>query len=166
MKMKKFLAMLLAMVMCMSTVACGGSDEAAGTGSSDSDVTSESEGDESEGDESEGDDSEGSVTITDQNGEEVSQEKLEELKEAYNAIAVSYNEIATAANENGWMADEQTAAELDAVGTTLGFIGTGLTEDITMLDGSDFDTLIDKLQNELPVALEEMAERVSVPYEE
>ena len=47
----------------------------------------------------------------------------------------------------------------------LGFIGKGLTEDISLLDGSDFDALIDYLENEFPPALEELSERVSVPYE-
>ena len=46
-----------------------------------------------------------------------------------------------------------------------GFIGKGLTEDISLLDGSDFDALIDYLENEFPPALEELSERVSVPYE-
>ena len=134
--MKKLLALLLAPVMCLSLAACGGSDEPTD-----------------------------SVTITDKNGEAVSQETLTELTEAYNAIAVPYNEIATAANENGWMADEQTAAELNALSTTLSFIGTGLTEDITMLEGSDFDALISSLENELPAIMDTLAERVSVPYE-
>lgn len=47
----------------------------------------------------------------------------------------------------------------------LGFIGKGLTEDISLLDGSGFDALIDYLKNEFPPALEELSERVSVPYE-
>lgn len=47
----------------------------------------------------------------------------------------------------------------------LGFIGKGLTGDISLLDGSDFDALIDYLENEFPPALEELSERVSVPYE-
>ena len=80
-------------------------------------------------------------------------------------MAVPYNEIATAVNENGWMKDEQTAAEMKALSDTLGFIGKGLTEDISLLDGSDFDALIDYLKNEFPPAMEELRERVSVPYE-
>lgn len=44
-------------------------------------------------------------------------------------------------------------------------IGKGLTEDISLLDGSGFDALIDYLENEFPPALEELSERVSVPYE-
>ena len=88
-----------------------------------------------------------------------------ELTTAYNNVAVPYNEIATAVNENGWMNDEQTATEMKALSDTLGFIGKGLTEDISLLDGSDFDALIDYLENEFPPALEELSERVSVPYE-
>ena len=88
-----------------------------------------------------------------------------DLTAAYNNVAVPYNEIATAVNENGWMNDEQTAAEMKALSDTLGFIGKGLTEDMSLLDGSDFDALIDYLENEFPPALEELSERVSVPYE-
>lgn len=44
-------------------------------------------------------------------------------------------------------------------------IGKGLTEDISLLDGSGFDALIDYLKNEFPPALEGLSERVSVPYE-
>ena len=88
-----------------------------------------------------------------------------DLTAAYNNVAVPYNEIATTVNENGWMNDEQTAAEMKALSDTLGFIGKGLTEDISLLDGSDFDALIDYLENEFPPALEELSERVSVPYE-
>ena len=47
----------------------------------------------------------------------------------------------------------------------LGFIGKGLTEDISLLDGSGFEALIDKLENELLPAMDELSERVSVPYE-
>lgn len=69
----------------------------------------------------------------------------------------------------GRITDEQladlTAAEMKALSDTLGFIGKGLTEDISLLDGSDFDALIDYLENEFPPALEELSERVSVPYE-
>ena len=95
----------------------------------------------------------------------ITDEQLADLTAAYNNVAVPYNEIATAVNENGWMNDEQTAAEMKALSDTLGFIGKGLTEDISLLDGSDFDALIDYLENEFPPALEELSERVSVPYE-
>lgn len=103
--------------------------------------------------------------ITDQNGNEVSIETLEKLTEAYNAVATPYNEIATAANENGWMADAQTAAELDTMSATLSFIGVGLNEDLSMLDGTDFEQLIEMLESELPTALDILSERVETPYE-
>lgn len=133
--MKKFVALLLAMMMVFTLAACGGSDEPTGTG------------------------------LTDMNGNEVTQDTIDKLTEAYNAIAVPYNEIATTANENGWMEDEQTAAEFNALSSTLGFIGTALTEDLSMLDGSDFDAIIEKLENEFPTALDILSERVSDPYD-
>ena len=40
-----------------------------------------------------------------------------------------------------------------------------LTEDISMLDGVDVDALIASLSDELPGALAELKDRVSVPYE-
>ena len=58
--------------------------------------------------------------------------------------------------------DEKDSCALDELP---GFIGKGLTEDISLLDGSDFDALIDYLENEFPPALEELSERVSVPCE-
>ena len=94
-----------------------------------------------------------------------SDEKLAELTEAYNNVAVPYNEIANLVNENGWMADEQTNAEMNAMNSTLGTVGTALTEDISMLDGVDVDALIASLSDELPGALAELKDRVSVPYE-
>ena len=93
------------------------------------------------------------------------EEKLAELTEAYNNVAVPYNEIANLVNENGWMADEQTNAEMNAMNSTLGTVGTALTEDISMLDGVDVDALIAALSDELPGALAELKDRVSVPYE-
>ena len=95
----------------------------------------------------------------------ISDEKLAELTEAYNNVAVPYNEIANLVNENGWMADEQTNAEMNALNSTLGTVGTALTEDISMLDGADVDALIASLSDELPGALAELKDRVSVPYE-
>ena len=48
---------------------------------------------------------------------------------------------------------------------TLGTVGTALTEDISMLDGADVDALIASLSDELPGALVELKDHVSVPYE-
>ena len=104
-----------------------------------------------------------STGLVDMNGNEVTMETLSALVEAYDAVAVPYNEIAVAVNENGWMADAQTAAEMEALGNVLGFIGEALTNDMALLDGSDFDALISTLESFLP-ELDGLAERVSVPY--
>lgn len=157
--MKKLLALLLAMMMVMSLAACGGSDDTV-----DSDPVDDEEI--SEPVDETGEDAEDAATgLTDNNGNEVTQETIAALTEAYNAIAIPYNEIIMAVNENGWMADEQTAAEVDAVSNTLGFIGTALTEDLSMLDGTDFEALINSLETEFPEVLDILSERVTVPYE-
>lgn len=152
MKMKKLLALLLAMMMVLSLVACG-SDEPVDVETDEPAGTEEEAGGEEES------------YLTDNNGNPVTQETINELSEAYNAIAIPYNEIVTTVNANGWMADEQTAAEVDAVSSTLGFIGTALTEDLSMLDGTDFEALITSLNEEFPEVLSILSERVSVPYE-
>ena len=151
--MKRLLAMAMALVMSLALVACGSDDSSSSDVSDVSTSTSQS--------------AEDGSTSSDSSVPEgrISDEQLAELTAAYNNVAVPYNEIATAVNENGWMNDEQTAAEMKALSDTLGFIGKGLTEDISLLDGSDFDALIDYLENEFPPALEELSERVSVPYE-
>ena len=149
--MKKILALLLSLMLALSLAACGGDDTTDTPEDEDpAPVTDEAETPDEDEEVPEG-------RITD--------EQLAALTAAYNNVAVPYNEIATAVNENGWMNDEQTAAEMKALGDTLGFIGKGLTEDISLLDGSDFDALIDYLKNEFPPAMEELRERVSVPYE-
>lgn len=149
--MKKILALLLSLMLALSLAACGGDDTT---------DTPEDEDPAPVTDEAETPDEDEKVPegrITD--------EQLAALTAAYNNVAVPYNEIATAVNENGWMNDEQTAAEMKALSDTLGFIGKGLTEDISLLDGTDFEALIDKLENELLPAMDELSERVSVPYE-
>lgn len=153
--MKKFFALLLTMMMVFSFAACGGDDVDDTTAD---DVTIEEELD-ADTDEDAG------VAIVDQNGDPVTQETITRLSESYNAIAIPYNEIITMVNENGWMADEQTAAEIEAVSNVLGFIGTGLTEDLTMLDGSDFEALIGYLDNDFPEVLDILNERCAAPYE-
>ena len=147
--MKKILALLLSLMLVLSLAACG-DDTPDTTVDEEPAVTDEVETPAEDEEVPEG-------RITD--------EQLADLTAAYNNVAVPYTEIATAVNENGWMKDEQTAAEMKALSDTLGFIGKGLTEDISLLDGSDFDALIDYLANEFPPALEELSERVSVPYE-
>lgn len=140
--MKKFLALLLAAMMVLSLVAC------------DIDESSEPETDEAPS----------SAVVADNSNAEISDEQLKALREAYNQAAPLFNEVYTAVEKNGWMADEQTAAEVQAVNGTLATIGKALTEDLTMLDGSDFDKLAKTVLEFVP-ALEEMLERVSVPYE-
>ena len=149
--MKKILALLLSLMLALSLAACGGDDTTDTPEDEDpAPVTDEAETPDEDEEVPEG-------RITD--------EQLAALTAAYNNVAVPYNEIATAVNENGWMNDEQTAAEMKALSDTLGFIGKGLTEDISLLDGTDFEALIDKLENELLPAMDELSERVSGPYE-
>ena len=143
--MKKILALLLSLMLVLSLAACGGDDTTDTPVDEEPAVTDEAETPTEDEEVPEG-------RITD--------EQLADLTAAYNNVAVPYNEIATAVND-----DEQTATEMKALSDTLGFIGKGLTEDISLLDGSDFDALIDYLENEFPPALEELSERVSVPYE-
>lgn len=133
--MKKILALLLSLMLVLSLAACGGDDTTDTPVDEEPVVTDEAETPAEDEEVPEG-------RITD--------EQLADLTAAYNNVAVPYNEIATAVNENGWMNDEQTAAEMKALSDTLGFIGKGLTEDISLLDGSDFDALIDYLENEFP----------------
>ena len=151
--MKRLLTLTLALVMSLSLTACGGSDDDASSSDVNDVSTSVSEPAE---------DGSGDASVPEGR---ISEEKLAELTEAYNNVAVPYNEIAHLVNEKGWMADEQTNAEMNAMNSTLGTVGTALTEDISMLDGADVDALIASLSDELPGALAELKDRVSVPYE-
>ena len=100
---------------------------------------------------------EGTTVITD--------EKLIPLANAVNQVIVVYNDVYALAEENGWLADEQTAAELQAVMGTLTFAQSGLTDDPSKLENvQDFDELANQILS-LESALNEVAERVSVPYE-
>ena len=129
--MKRLLTLTLALVMSLSLTACGGSDDASSSDVNDvSTSVSEPAADGS-----------GDASVPEGR---ISDEKLAELTEAYNNVAVPYNEIANLVNENGWMADEQTNAEMNALNSTLGTVGTALTEDISMLDGADVDALIER----------------------
>ena len=149
--MKRLLTLTLALVMSLSLTACGGSDDASSSDESDVSVSTSQSAEDGSGDASvpEG---------------RISDEKLAELTEAYNNVAVPYNEIANLVNENGWMADEQTNAEMNALNSTLETVAAALT-DISKLDGVDVDALIASLSDELPGALAELKDRVSVPYE-
>ena len=137
--MKKLIALLLALLLVLCLAACGGEVVADDT-------------------------AEDSTVTADISNAEITQEQLEALTEAYNEVAPLYNDVYAAAEANGWLDDAQTSAELDAVGGTLSFVGAGLTEDPTMLDGSDFDALPDAIRQLIP-ELEAMLERVSVAYE-
>ena len=115
--MKKILALLLSLMLVLSLAACGGDDTTDTPVDEEPAVTDEAETPTEDEEVPEG-------RITD--------EQLADLTAAYNNVAVPYNEIATAVNENGWMNDEQTATEMKALSDTLGFIGKGLTEDISL----------------------------------
>ena len=135
--MKRLLTLTLALVMSLSLTACGGSDDDASSSDVNDASTSASEPAE---------DGSGDASVPEGRS---SDEPLAPLL----------------VNENGWMADEQTNAEMNAMNSTLGTVGTALTEDISMLDGADVDALIAALSDELPGALAELKDRVSVPYE-
>lgn len=150
--MKRLLTLTLALVMSLSLTACGGSDDDASSSDVNDVSTSVSEPAE---------DGSGDASVPEGR---ISDEKLAELTEAYNNVAVPYNEIAKLVNENGWMADEQTKAEMNALNSTLETVAAALT-DISKLDGVDVDALIASLSDELPGALAELKDRVSVPYE-
>lgn len=94
----------------------------------------------------------------------IADETLKPLAEAYNKLAPAFQELYVTAEANGWMEDETTAAELQGLTAVLGFIGSGLTEDPSLLDGTDFDELIGKLETEIAPTIDTLAERVSVPF--
>lgn len=93
----------------------------------------------------------------------IADEALKPLAEAYNKLAPAFQELYVTAEANGWMEDETTAAEIQGLTAVLGFIGSGLTEDPSLLEGTDFDELIGKLETEIAPAIDALAERVSVP---
>ena len=127
--MKRLLTLTLALVMSLSLTACGGSDDDASSSDVNDVSTSVSEPAE---------DGSGDASVPEGR---ISDEKLAELTEAYNNVAVPYNEIANLVNENGWMADEQTNAEMKAMSSTLGTVGTAITEyDFSQVD---LDALLD-----------------------
>lgn len=97
-------------------------------------------------------------------GDVVTDDALVPLANTYNELTILFNAVYEVAEANGWLADEQTSTELDAVYETLNYIGSGLTDDPSILDDVDLDALVEELQQFGP-AMEEMAERVSVPYE-
>lgn len=94
----------------------------------------------------------------------VTDEALKPLANVYNELANIYNEVYPVAEANGWLADEKTATELNVVSGMLLDIGAGLSGEPSSLDGvEDMDALVEQLKNMVP-ALEEVKERVSIPY--
>lgn len=98
------------------------------------------------------------------NATAVTDEALKPLANAYNDLVPVFNEVYEAAEANGWLNDEQTSAELDAVYGMVTYIGSGLSDDPSKLEDADLDGLTAQLQQFGP-ALEEIGQRVSVPYE-
>lgn len=137
MKMKKLLALLLALAMCASLAACGGGDDPEPAASSGVDVSTDG-------------------TPTDA--------QLETLTDAYNQVAVLYNDVATKAQENGWTADAETNAAIQTISAVLDPVGEALTGDMSALNGANFDQLPDTLLELMPT-LEELAEKVANSYE-
>lgn len=94
----------------------------------------------------------------------ITDEALKPLANAYNDLVPVFNEVYEAAEANGWLNDEQTSAELDAVYGMVTYIGSGLSDDPSKLEDADLEGLTAQLQQFGP-ALEEIGQRVSVPYE-
>ena len=92
-----------------------------------------------------------------------SSEELKALAEVYNELAPVYNAICETAESNGWLEDEQTSTELQALTGMLTSIGSGLTEDPSVFEGVDINSMIEELEQLAP-ALEELYERVCAPY--
>ncbi|MBQ3497358.1 MAG: hypothetical protein IJA73_04425 [Oscillospiraceae bacterium] len=148
--MKKLLALLLALVMVMSLAACGGGEDASDAGDTTDAATDTTTTDDR-------------ADMADTGDAEISDEQLTALAEAYNEVATAYNEVYPVAEANGWLNDAATAAELGDISAMIDTFTTALTEDPSLLDGSDFDALPGALRELLP-AIEEIAARVSTPY--
>lgn len=148
--MKKILSLALALVLCFSMAACGGKEPAknepapapAENTPAPTPAPAEPEAD----------------------GEPTG-EQLQALKDAYNQIVDVYNEVIDNAEANGWMADETTAAEIQVLGATVEPVGTALSEDMSMLEGADFDALPGILTDEILPELQKLNEKVSAPCE-
>lgn len=144
-KMKKIGSLVLALAMCVSLAACSGDDLESDAGTAEPVNASSTD------------------SSTDSEENVVTDEALKPLAEAYNEVAPVFNDVYTTAEANGWLNDEQTAAELDALTGVLSYIASGLTDDPSKLEDADIDALIEQLQV-FGSGLEEMTERVSVPY--
>lgn len=94
----------------------------------------------------------------------VTDEALIPVANALNEVVVVYNEVYATAEANGWLDDELTAAELQTVKGTLTYVQSALTDDPSKLEGvTDYDALAEQIL-ELGTMLEQVRERVSVPY--
>lgn len=154
--MKKILSLVLALALCASLAACGGKEPAksdpapAPAESTPSAAPAPAEPEPAPEPESDG-------GPTD--------EQRQALADAYNQVVDVYNEVLDNAEANGWMADEATAAEIEVLGATVEPVGTALSEDMSMLEGADFDALPGILTGEILPELQKLNEKVSVPYE-
>ena len=140
---KKLLYPLLALTMSALLTACGGG----------SDTTS---------------DTSGSVetsapSSTEDSTDSSSDEEIATLTEAYNQVATLYNDVTIMAQENGWTDDQETVDALQIVNAIMEPVGEALSEDMSALDGADLNDLAEGLLELVP-GLEELAEKVSVPY--
>lgn len=93
----------------------------------------------------------------------ITDEVLVPLTKTYNELVPIFSEVYDLAEGNGWLNDEQTALELQTANGLLTFISSALTEDQSLLEDVDLDDMVEQLQQFGP-ALEEIKERVSVPY--
>lgn len=132
--MRRFIVIMLALLLCVSLAACGGDSKSSGTPA---------------------------ASIPE--GADITEDQLKRLTEAYNAVAPTYNEAQQNAEENGWMDDEQTAAEINAMSASLGTVAQALTEDLTVLNGADIEKLISTIES-LAEPMQGLADRVSEPY--
>lgn len=92
-------------------------------------------------------------------------DRLKDLTDLYNQVAEPYNEALTLAQENGWMADEVTQTELSTLSAVLDPLGQMLSEGGSDLEDTDYDAFTKMLEELLP-SMDELVQRVSVPYEE
>lgn len=95
----------------------------------------------------------------------VADDDIQLLTEAYNQVATLYNDVAIMAQENGWTADQETTDALQIVSVIMEPVGEALNGDMSALDGTDLNDLSVALLELLP-DLEELSEKVSVPYSE
>ena len=151
--MKKPIYLLLALAMCASLSACGGNESSNSNVSSESSVSVTADEPDASNEDPDSDTADGPTD-----------DQLSTLTEAYNQVAILYNDVTIMAQDNGWEDDQETSDAIQFIGNILEPVGLALTEDMSALDGVDFDALPDALLELLP-DLEALSEKVSVPYE-